>query len=293
MAGASKPARVEGVAYVICPIGPQESDIRTRSNEILEYIIEPAVTESGLKVDRADKDQSPGNITAKIIQSILDARVVIADLTGHNPNVFYELGVAHSFGVRVVMLNDSTQNQPFDVHNERAIELGSTGRISLRDAARVRLQLKAALRAVLAEAYEPASVVSDVANKRQLAELESSDPYASQVEAISSQLDSILSRLRTLEQNDLSSLYPKMTSGVIAAGMPTVGTTHVHTGEGLDLWNRLSTKGDLLAGSGLSSGPVIGGFGIGDLVVRGPVSSQSISSKPKVKVRSKPRPGKS
>jgi nucleoside 2-deoxyribosyltransferase len=192
-----------GVAYVICPIGPPQSDIRARSDEIFDHIIAPVVKALHLVPDRSDKDASPGSITAAIVRSILDARVVIADLTGHNPNVFYELGVAHSFGKPVVMLNDSTEHQPFDVHNERAIALGAPVRITLTDATRVKKQLRATLNIVLSKGHEPASVVSDVARKRQLAQLESKDPRASQIDSLVSQFETLASRLRSLERGAL------------------------------------------------------------------------------------------
>lgn len=59
------------------------------------------------------------------MQSVWDginrARVVIADLTGRNPNVFYELGIAHTLGKPVVMLTQSMDFVPFDLRQLRCI----------------------------------------------------------------------------------------------------------------------------------------------------------------------------
>jgi hypothetical protein len=58
---------------------------------MMEYIIQPAVKEFGLKVIRADQMSKPGMIGKQVIEHILRSRLVIADLSFHNPNVFYEL----------------------------------------------------------------------------------------------------------------------------------------------------------------------------------------------------------
>jgi hypothetical protein len=83
--------------FVIMQIGAKDSHERKRADEIYNFIISPAVKAAGLEPYRADLDFSPGAITPKMLSELLAARIVIADLTGRNPNVFYELGIAHSF----------------------------------------------------------------------------------------------------------------------------------------------------------------------------------------------------
>ena len=91
--------------FVICPIGEEGTDIRERSDEILDEVITPAVTECGYESPvRADKISIPGIITSQIIQQIIDADLVIADLTKHNANVFYELAVRHCVQKPVILL---------------------------------------------------------------------------------------------------------------------------------------------------------------------------------------------
>jgi hypothetical protein len=46
---------------------------------------------------------------------------VVADITGRNPNVFYELGIAHTYGQRVVLLAQGTEDIPFDLQRFRHI----------------------------------------------------------------------------------------------------------------------------------------------------------------------------
>lgn len=100
----SKTETAERLAFVICPIGEPDSDSRRRADQILKHVIEPAVLECGYKALRADKISEPGIITSQIITHILNDALIVADLTGHNPNVFYELAVRHAIKKPVVQI---------------------------------------------------------------------------------------------------------------------------------------------------------------------------------------------
>ena len=61
------------------------------------------------------------NILKDIVQPIYEADVVIADLTGLNPNVMYELGLAHSFNKKTITITqDELSTLPFDLKQYRA-----------------------------------------------------------------------------------------------------------------------------------------------------------------------------
>ena len=68
---------------------------------------------------RSDDIHVPGSITKEIVTSLHTADLVIADLTGHNPNVFYELGVVHSAGRPTIMITQQIQEIPFDINTYR------------------------------------------------------------------------------------------------------------------------------------------------------------------------------
>lgn len=70
---------------------------------------------------RVDEISRPGSITKDIVEGILDADIVIADLTSRNPNVFYELGIAHSVGNKTIMTAQSIEDVPFDIASYRVI----------------------------------------------------------------------------------------------------------------------------------------------------------------------------
>jgi hypothetical protein len=69
---------------------------------------------------RADDITNTGRITSQIIAAISNADVVIADITGSNPNVLYELGQAHAGGKPTIVLNQSDKS-PFDLQDFRQI----------------------------------------------------------------------------------------------------------------------------------------------------------------------------
>src|SRR4051794_23748192 len=90
-ATASEPANGRrGFVFVISQIGDKGSPERKRADEVYEHIVEPVASEFDLDCRRSDLDPTPGQLTTQIIKGIIEARVVIADLTGRNANVFFE-----------------------------------------------------------------------------------------------------------------------------------------------------------------------------------------------------------
>ena len=79
--------------------------------------------EFGLKVVRADRIGKPGMITAQIIEHVLKAKLVIADLSYHNPNVFYELCLRHVSRLPTVQIIRRSDRIPFDLDQFRTIKI--------------------------------------------------------------------------------------------------------------------------------------------------------------------------
>ncbi len=109
--------------FVVAPIGSSDSDTRRRSDQILKHVIAPVARERGFTVVRSDRIDQSGSITTQIINHILNAFVVVADLTDHNPNVFYELAVRHAAAKPFVQLIQEGQTIPFDIANYRTVFL--------------------------------------------------------------------------------------------------------------------------------------------------------------------------
>jgi nucleoside 2-deoxyribosyltransferase len=87
-----------------------------------EQIYKPAVDKAGLQPVRADAEIfGAGKITDQVWQGIKAAKVLIAELTTRNPNVFYELGVAHALRKPVILIGSNENDVPFDLRNIRVI----------------------------------------------------------------------------------------------------------------------------------------------------------------------------
>jgi len=113
----------KGLCFVIAPIGEEGSEPRTRSDQVLNHVIAPAAQECGYTAMRADQISEPGLITPQIIQHLVEDPLVVADLTGHNANVFYELAVRHAVRKPMVQIIQTGERIPFDVAGTRTIDV--------------------------------------------------------------------------------------------------------------------------------------------------------------------------
>lgn len=84
--------------------------------------IKPTLETLNLRVMRADDLFAPTPIFEDIWEYINKARFIVADVTGRNPNVFYELGIAHTVGKDAIMLTQNKDDIPFDVGHIRYFE---------------------------------------------------------------------------------------------------------------------------------------------------------------------------
>ncbi len=80
-----------------------------------------AIQNAGFDPVRADGIFTTGTVIEQIWDQIRKAKVLLAELTGKNPNVFYELGLAHSIGKPVILITGSLEDVPFDLRHVRII----------------------------------------------------------------------------------------------------------------------------------------------------------------------------
>lgn len=196
---ATRPAKREQV-FLISQIGREGSDIRKRANVIHDHIVTPITAEFELRVLRSDRDPTPGPVTSQILRSILDSRVVIADLSGKNENVYYELAFSHSFGKPVVILVDDPENLSFDVKNERVIAIHDEGSIDMDQGEVTKAELRKALEVTLAGGYTPRSLVTEVAERQELQRLSPENPIATELNNIRQRVDQIYRELPAREK---------------------------------------------------------------------------------------------
>lgn len=87
-----------------------------------KLIYEPAIKKAGITPVRADTDIfGTGKIIDQIWSGINRAKVLVAELTGRNPNVLYELGLAHALNKPVVLVSSNEPDVPFDIRHVRVI----------------------------------------------------------------------------------------------------------------------------------------------------------------------------
>ena len=84
-------------------------------------VIRPVLGQYGYDCVRADEDSRMGIIVSQIREAINAASLILCDLTFHNPNVFYELGIAHALGKQPLLLSQNPADLPFDVRHLRVI----------------------------------------------------------------------------------------------------------------------------------------------------------------------------
>jgi len=114
-------ADFNSTCFYIIPIEQVDTEERKHSDLFLESIVQPALEPFNLRVVRADHIDKPGVITKQIIDYLVHSKLVIVDLSFHNPNVFYELAIRHMMRKPVVQITRQSEHIPFDVNTVRTI----------------------------------------------------------------------------------------------------------------------------------------------------------------------------
>jgi hypothetical protein len=104
--------------FVLMPFAKNFSDI-------YEFGIKGACNDAGLYCERVDEQVFLGSMLERIYSQISRSDMLIADMTGKNPNVFYEVGYAHALGKNVILLTSVAEDIPFDLKHFPHIVYGS------------------------------------------------------------------------------------------------------------------------------------------------------------------------
>jgi Nucleoside 2-deoxyribosyltransferase len=84
-------------------------------DDVYKLGIKPACENAGAYAERIDEQLFGESILDRIYNQISKADIIVADMTGRNPNVFYEVGYAHALGKRVILLTQQEKDIPFDL----------------------------------------------------------------------------------------------------------------------------------------------------------------------------------
>lgn len=153
--------------FVIGPIGDEESDERLHADWLYQGIICPTFQNDfpDWTVERADKISTPGMVSSQIINRLHDVELVIADLSFHNANAFYEMSIRHQVGRPIIHMIRKAEKIPFDVIPHRAIPFSHARPDDLEEA---RKQLKLSIAEAVKPGFKPDNPISHARGKLKL-----------------------------------------------------------------------------------------------------------------------------
>jgi hypothetical protein len=181
--------------FIIGPIGEPGSDVRQAADDFMQYIVNtcPALKELDYSEPiRADQLNEPGRITSQVIKLLIEAELVIADLTGNNPNVYYELSLRHAIGKPVIHMKEDDTILSFDVRDNRTISYTMHARIAENASAELARQIHY----VHSEGYKASNPILETAGVITLEH--SSEPQRDMLLQLAQRMESLDADMKTI-----------------------------------------------------------------------------------------------
>jgi hypothetical protein len=107
----------ENLVFVLTPFHPQYK----KQFQVIANVCQNL----GLVAMRGDEEFVSDDVFSHILRLITKARLVIANIDGRNPNVFYELGIAHAMGKTTLLIAPTPEDVPFDIRTKRLVLFSS------------------------------------------------------------------------------------------------------------------------------------------------------------------------
>jgi hypothetical protein len=180
--------------FVIGPIGGEDSEHRIHADWLFTGIIKPIFDNHfpEFRVERADKIPTPGMVSGQIINRLYEVELVIADLSFHNANAFYEMAIRHNVGKPIIHMIRKAEPIPFDVIPHRAIPFSVVRASDLEDA---KTLLLPAIAEAIAPGFEPDNPIMHARGQLRLRENASPE-----IKVLSDEIETVKSQLATLLQ---------------------------------------------------------------------------------------------
>ena len=201
------------LCFVIGPIGdPKTSpDVRRHADWLFRGIIKPVFAEYfSDQFDapvRADDIAAPGVIHTQIIQRLFEAPLVIADLSLHNANAFYELAIRHMVSLPTIHMYHKDWKLPFDVAPHRAIPFSRDDFAELETA-------KADLKSAVEEVIKPGFVVENpITHARGVINL--NQHASSEQRVVLDRLEALERQIQRLDEKPVDAAHAKSPLSVI------------------------------------------------------------------------------
>jgi len=103
--------------FVLTPFHPKYEHTYT--------VIKSVCSRLNLECMRGDEEYKPGAVLSHVLELIAQAAIVIVNIDGRNPNVYYELGIAHAMGKRTILVASDIESVPFDLQSQRIVLYGT------------------------------------------------------------------------------------------------------------------------------------------------------------------------
>ena len=154
-------------------------------NIYYERLYRPAIEDAGLEPVRADDLFRPGVIVSDLWSMIQEAKVLLAELTTKNANVFYKLGLAHAIGKPIVLVSETLDDVPFDLQQLRVL-------LYNKDDPTWGEKLMAEITTAIKETLEaPIEAVPNIFRKRVESQGPEQDALDSRLEALETQMGNL------------------------------------------------------------------------------------------------------
>jgi hypothetical protein len=195
------------LCFVIGPIGDEGSQERAHADWLLMGIIRPVFEKDypDWVLERADTIDTPGMVSSQIINRLHDVELVIADLSFHNANAFYEMSIRHKVAKPIIHMIREGDKIPFDVIPHRAIKFS----IALpQDQESARDRLRAAIVEATKPEFEPDNPITHARGRAEFEEHASPAMrmLADEIATLRARLDDVEVIAQLAQQNSMRAL---------------------------------------------------------------------------------------
>ncbi len=192
--------------FVVSPIGDEGTEIRKRADQLYTYIIKPVCEKCEFEAIRGDLINASDSIDQTILDHLKNDDLIIADISGHNPNVFYEIGYRTSLGKNIIHLKEKGEIIPFDVVNIRTFDY------DLKD-----LDSVSKIKTRLIQTIENLSFDEKKTSDESGAEIEKSNNILPILYEISDKIDDLKTEVKSVNSDTIQSIVMASTSAASAA----------------------------------------------------------------------------
>lgn len=193
--------------FVIMPFTTPEGYESDHFKKIYNQLFKPAIKAAGYEPHRVDEDNASNTIQSKIIERLIDAPMVLCDLSTRNPNVLYELGMRHAFDKPVLLVQEKSTPRIFDISGISTVDYRGTRLYDeiLEDQELITKALKET--ASVKKKYSVLSTYGiNAAKIRDAHSMSTDDRISLQLSLITDTMNNIGDRLDRLEQNQMSAI---------------------------------------------------------------------------------------